>query len=211
MPIGSPGLRSPSTRWSRRIWRVRFSGTVPLTYPLAARSVSGGRPRDDALLAGRLGASGARRDRDERAHRGRRDVLDRQAPGVRAASQRERLLQRGGDDAGVRGAGRALVVLLDEEAPGDAGVRRALELEVQAEHVGQPAAEAEVVVGEALAYASSSRGVPRTSRKAMTSMSPAKATCTARSGTTLTIATPATAPGMASGPSTAASRTRMLP
>src|SRR4051794_16956072 len=156
MPIGSPGLRSPSTRWSRRIWRVRFSGTVPLTYPLAGRSVSRGRPRDDALLAGRLGAPGGRRDRDERAHPGRCDVLDRQAPGVRAGGQRERLLERRGDDAGMRGAGRALVVLLDEEAPRDAAVPRALELEVQAEHVGKPAAEAEVVVGEALAHASSS-------------------------------------------------------
>src|SRR3954454_16312451 len=57
MPIGSPGLSSPSTRCSRRIRRVRFSAIVP-RLP-ARRRVSRGRrafadhlPRDDEHESG---------------------------------------------------------------------------------------------------------------------------------------------------------------
>ena len=62
--------------------------------------------------------------------------------------QRHRLVERRGDDPAVGEAGRTLVVLLDEEAPGDAAVAVRLDLELEAEQVRLPAAEAELVVGD---------------------------------------------------------------
>jgi trehalose 6-phosphate phosphatase len=80
-------------------------------------------------------------------------VLDEDAARIHAGGERERLLERGRDDARVRDAGRALMVLLDEEPAADAvAARRALELEVQAEDVRPTAAEAQIVMAEAVPH-----------------------------------------------------------
>src|SRR3954453_16570920 len=52
MPIGAPGLRSPSTRCSVRIWRVRFSATavfLPAScgFGRGCRTLADHLPRDD--------------------------------------------------------------------------------------------------------------------------------------------------------------------
>src|SRR5919197_2061771 len=193
MPIGRPGSRSPSTRCSLRIRRVRFSGTVEYLPDRARGGFRHVRGRDEAVLAGPPRAPAGRRDLDERAHRGGARVLDDEVPRVLAGREGQRLLERRGDDAGVGGARLALVVLLDEEPADDAvAARRPLELEVQPEDVGQAAAEAQVVVDEEVAHGSG-RGRSRTICHAITTISPANATCTTRPGTRLTIATPATA------------------
>ena len=69
---------------------------------------------------------------------------------ARVESDRHRLLERAGHHAGMRAAGQALVVLLEEEATAHRAwlpVRR-LELHLEPEQVRVSAAEAELVVGE---------------------------------------------------------------
>src|ERR671933_1061987 len=202
-PIGSPGRSSPSTRCSARIRRVRFSA-IGAPLPTRRRIDLYPRVRDRTPLPDRPGVALADRHLDERADRRGCAMLDDHAPRMRAQRQRERLVRGRGDHAGVRDAGLALVVLLDEEAPRQRAVGLAPRLELQPEHVGQPAAEAQVVVG-------GGHSRPVTSRAATTTSRPAKASSTARSGTTLTIATPATAPGTASAPSRPESSGRRLP
>jgi hypothetical protein len=69
--------------------------------------------------------------------------------------QGHRLVERRGDHAAMGVAGRPLVVLLDEEAPGDPALTVGLDLELEAEQVGEPATEAELVVGDRQASLSS--------------------------------------------------------
>src|SRR3954454_21720189 len=78
--MASPGVRSPSTRWSLRIWRVRFSVTGPGTLPPAD-----GRPPPTAEPRGA-------RARGLRTLEGRRLVFreSRHAAGPRAAAAHTR-------------------------------------------------------------------------------------------------------------------------
>src|SRR4051812_34564900 len=107
------------------------------------------RPQLELPLLARLDP---RRNRREAPHRHRAEQVDLEPPGhgvdaFRVHEKSHRLVERGGDHAAVRVAGRALVVLLDEEPPADAVTRR-LELQLQSEEVRDPAAEAELVMGD---------------------------------------------------------------
>src|SRR5215211_4092395 len=205
--IGAPGVSSPSTRCSRRIWRVRFSA-IRETYPPRRTGEPEGHGCQRTLgvwplllglsptkadhtppVLGPLLPSGAHERPPRRGHRavlarrpgGHVDpaALDRLHVGLdlhEAADpggglqvhlepagegerplvveeQRHRLVERAGDHAAVGVAGRPLVVLLDEETAGHPAPGPPLELELEAEQVGLAAAEAEVVVGEALSPA----------------------------------------------------------
>src|SRR5947209_15422950 len=139
-PIGEPGLSSPSTRCSRRIWLVSESATRE-SYPCDREHAS--------ILSARGHGRAVARELDEGADRRARAQVELDVRG-----RPENLDQRGGQDAGVQRAVGALVVLLDEEAP---------VLDVQAEDVGRPAAEAEVVVLSGARHATSG---PRAARGA---------------------------------------------
>src|SRR4051812_3969931 len=143
--IGSPGLSSPSTRWSARIRRDSESAT------------SCGLPRPGArhhttLLVAQRGVRRRRLHHDERPDRRGGANLERAVEGrgpSRFSRERERFEQRRGEDARMGAPVGALVVLLDEEAPAHDAVVAALGLEAETEHVRQPASEAQLVVGGA--------------------------------------------------------------
>src|SRR4051812_43407554 len=156
--IGSPGSSSPSTRCSRRIWRVRFSPIRRrrLTldaheYPHGARqAVAFGLRLGPQQQPSRLALHHTRLELEELAH-GRR-LLQRDLEPLRQGGdplvmeqQRHRFPKRRRHNPAVRDARRPLVVLLQEEAAVHA-LTVALHLELQAEQVGLPAAEAELVV-----------------------------------------------------------------
>jgi hypothetical protein len=103
----------------------------------------------DPLVVARLDPGG---HAGEAPHWNRPQQVDLEPPrdGVEALAvheQRHRLVESGGDHAAVRETGRTLVVLLDEEAALRAAVGQ-LDLELEPEQVREPAAEAEIVVGE---------------------------------------------------------------
>ncbi len=182
--IGEPGVSSPSTRWSFRIWRERFSGMcvgAPVWWGLKRYLCSGGRrtspvpwraarrrpPRTRSALTrsgspsrsstAALSSTNAPIGASPRQVELEASQLPVEALG--AERQRHRLLERRRQHAWMGESGRPLVVLLHEEAAAHPAIL-GLDLDMEAEDVDAAAPEAQIVVAERhRAQSSATRGV----------------------------------------------------
>src|SRR4051794_24495347 len=210
MPIGSPGFRSPSTRCSLRIWRVRFSATGVLLPALRCVSRAPRRSADhlrgdDQHEAGEGDLDGALRDEVDDRDAGDR-ARDRGRPEDRAVAQAHvavAVLAPGADERHRH----------DREQRGRLGVDLAeAEEDRQRGHEQHAAADAQQPGEDARERADDDRRDHRSARSAAaTTRTAANSSRTVRTGTRCCSHVPATTPPTAGTPTSRPSPTWRLP